>query len=57
MDLSKIDSEETKKVMKKLNLTEEDRKLLRELSKLGTEEDMAKDIIKDFQSTGWRQIK
>lgn len=45
---------------KKLNgkeLGKENLKLLKEISKLETEEEMKKDVIKDFQSTGWRCIK
>lgn len=40
---------------KKLN--EEEKRLLEEIGKLKTEKDMAKDIIKDFNSTGWRLFK
>jgi len=31
--------------------------LMMEVNELKTEEDMAKDIIKDFQEQGWRLIK
>ena len=38
-------------------LSKEQKELLEEIKKLETEEDMAKDITKDFQRTGWRLIK
>lgn len=52
MDLDKL---EGKKIEKKLG--EDNLKLLKEISSMETEEDMAKDIIKDFQNTGWRCVK
>ena len=52
MDLDKINE---KKIVKKMG--DETIKLLRELSFLETEQDMAQDIIKDFQATGWRCVK
>lgn len=53
VDLDKID----KKQMEKVKLSEEEKKTIRQLAKLKSEEAMAKDIIKDFQKTGWRCIK
>ncbi len=41
----------------KSKVDEEQLNLLEEISHLKTEEEMAKDIIKDFQSSGWRLIK
>ncbi len=35
----------------------EQRKLFEEIKLLKTEEEKAKDIIKDFQRTGWRLLK
>ncbi len=51
MDLDKID----KKVEKKLG--KDAVELLKEISKLKTEKAMAKDIIRDFQESGWRLFK
>ena len=52
MDLDKIDEKEIKKKMGKDGL-----KFIKEIALLNTEEEMAKDIIRDFQETGWRCIK
>ncbi len=52
MDLDKINEKEIIKKMGKDGL-----KFMKEISKLETEEDMAQDVIKDFQRTGWRRIK
>jgi len=40
----------------KKELSPEEELLLKEIALLETEEDMAKDIIKDFQKRGWRLI-
>jgi len=55
-DLDKILSKDksTLKAMKKAKLNKEDIKQLKELSLLKNEDDMADDIVKDFQKTGWR---
>lgn len=50
-----LDKLEDNPKFKKLN--EEQRKLLAEIKALETEEEMAKDITRDFQSTGWRLFK
>ena len=56
MDLDKMDSSsQKKKITKKLG--KDSLKIMKEISLLNTEEEMAKDITKDFQSTGWRKIK
>lgn len=52
LDLNKL--EEQKEKFTKLKLTEEDIKTLHELRKLGSEQEMADDIKKDFKKTGWR---
>jgi len=52
MDLDKL---KEKKIMKQMG--EEGLKFMREISKLNTEEEMVKDIIIDFQKTGWRLVK
>ncbi len=52
IDLDKLDKEKDK--IKKMKL---DKKDLRELSKLKTEEDMAADINYDFRKSGWRILK
>ena len=40
-----------------MKMSKADRKVMKELSTLGTEEEIARDITKDFQKTGWRLIK
>jgi len=50
INLDKLDEEREK--IDKLNLEKED---ILEISLLKTEEDIANDIIKDFQKTGWRK--
>ncbi len=52
MDLDKIDEAAMIKKMGK-----DGAKLIKELSLLNTEEEMAQDVIKDFQQTGWRCVK
>ncbi len=52
IDLDKLD-----KTNVKGKVGEDGLKILKEISKLNSEEEMAKDIIKDFQSTGWRLVK
>jgi len=52
MDLNKLNEKKIKKQMGKEGL-----KFIKEISRLNTEEEMAKDIIKDFQKTGWRLVK
>ncbi len=52
MDLDKIDEKAIKKKMGKDGL-----KLMKEISLLNTEEEMARDVTKDFQRTGWRLHK
>ena len=46
--------EEQKEKFTKLKFTEEDIKVLHELRKLGSEEEMAIDIKNDFKKTGWK---
>ena len=55
INLDEINSQEEK--FKKMNLSEDDIRLIKELSKLGNEEEIAQDIITDFQKTGWRLAK
>jgi len=56
MDLDKLDSNsQKKKITKKLG--KDGLKVMREIALLNTEKEMAKDITKDFQSTGWRRIE
>ncbi len=54
IDLDKLDLKEMKDKIKKMKL---DKKLLRELSKLTTEEDLVKDVTKDFEISGWRRVR
>lgn len=52
IDLDKLDNN------KHFNeLDDKGKKLLEECKKLKTEEEIARDIIKDFQGSGWRCIK
>ncbi len=55
VDLSTLDKKEEE--LKKMNLKGEDLNLIKQLSLLGNEDEIAKDIIKDFKKTGWRYIK
>ncbi|HEC37455.1 hypothetical protein LCGC14_0476600 [marine sediment metagenome] len=52
IDLDKLDKERDK--IKKMQM---DQSEMEELSKLKTEEDLAKDVIKDFEKSGWRLMK
>lgn len=52
MDLDKLNNKELKKKM-----GVEQMRLMKEIAGLDTEEEMAQDIIKDFQRTGWRLVK
>lgn len=54
IDLDKLESKK-KSFIKKLG--KEGMKLMKEVAELKTEEEMARDIIKDFQNEGWRLIK
>ncbi len=56
MDLDKLDSNNQKKNIRK-RLGKDGLKIMKEIALLNTEEEMAKDVTKDFQSTGWRRIK
>ncbi len=53
IDLNKI--EKSRKLKKKLG--EESYQLLKEIASLKNEKDYARDIIEDFQRTGWRLVK
>lgn len=55
MDLDKMDSKNQKRELTK-NLGKDGVKIMKEIALLNTEEEMAKDITKDFQRTGWRRI-
>lgn len=56
MDLDKMDSNsQQKKITKKLG--KDGLKIMKEIALLNTESEMAKDITKDFQSTGWRKVQ
>lgn len=57
IDLNKLDSEQMQNTIKKAKMSGEEVKNLKELSKLSNEEEIAKDIIKDFKKTGWRLVK
>lgn len=49
IDLDKLDEEKDK--IDKMKL---DKKVLKELSNLKTEEDLIRDVVKDFERSGWR---
>lgn len=53
----KLDLDKLKKDKRFSKLNKEEKKLLEDCRKLNTEEEMAKDLIKDFQRSGWRLIK
>lgn len=55
MDLDKMDSKNQKKELTK-KLGKDGLQIMKEIALLNTEKEMAKDIIKDFQRTGWRRI-
>ncbi len=55
VDLDKLDEQKDK--FKKMKLSNEDVKLIHELALLNDEEAMARDIINDYQKTGWRLIR
>jgi len=54
IDLDKLESGENKSELKKIEASKE---FLKELRELKTENEIAKDIIKDFQKSGWRLVK
>lgn len=53
-DLDKLEDPKTKGAMKRLKV---DKEIMRELALLKTEGDLRRDVIKDFQSNGWRLMK
>lgn len=53
-DLNRLSESSTQEIIKKNKIDEQ---LLSELSELHTEEDIVKDITKDFQRSGWRLFK
>ena len=55
INLDEIDAQEEK--FEKMKLTAHDITMIKQLAKLGSEEEIAKDIINDFQKTGWRLVK
>lgn len=55
-DLDKMDSKsQIKKIKGKMG--QEGLDFIKQVALLNTEEEMEKDIIKDFQLTGWRRIR
>lgn len=42
--------------MEKMNFSDDEKKMIEELSILGSEEEIYKDIKNDFQNRGWRCI-
>ena len=55
IDLNRLEELENDKAWD--SLEEDDKKLIRQIAKLGTDKEIAADIIKDFKKTGWRPIK
>ena len=55
IDLSTLDKKEDE--LKEMKLNKEELDMIQNLSLLGDEDEIAKDIIKDFKKTGWRYIK
>lgn len=52
IDLDKLDEQK-----EKIKETKMDKKELEKLAKLKTEEEIAKDVTKDFRRSGWRAIR
>lgn len=52
IDLNKLDVKKIEKDLGKEGLEQ-----IKEIAKLNTEEEMAEDIKKDFQRTGWRMVR
>ena len=57
IDLDKLDDKKSKKHMRKMKLSTKDKKVIKQLAKLGSEKEIAKDIISDFRKSGWRMVK
>lgn len=55
INLEEIDAQREK--FKELKLEQRDIEMIEQLAKLGSEEEIAKDVIDDFQKTGWRLVK
>ena len=55
IELDKL--EEQKEKMAKMKFNGDDMELIESLAELGTEEEIAQDIINDIQKTGWRLIR
>lgn len=55
IQLDKIRDQKDK--IEKMKLSGEDIELIESLAELGSEEEIAQDIINDFKKTGWRLIK
>jgi hypothetical protein len=55
INLEEIDAQREK--FKEMKLEERDIEMIEQLAKLGSEEEIAKDVIDDFQKTGWRLVK
>jgi len=56
IDLDKIESNEYQKKFKNARLGVGDIKIIKELAKLNSIEEIIKDITKDFQRSGWRKL-
>ena len=52
-----IDLDRLDKVKGKLDKIKADEEFLKELAQLKTEEEIVRDVVKDFQKGGWREIK
>ena len=57
IDLKKLNTKKTKEKLNKLKFTNEDTKELKALAEEGTDDEIAKDIIGDFQKKGWRLVR
>jgi hypothetical protein len=55
INLEEIDAQREK--FKEMKLEQRDIEMIEQLAKLGSEEEIAKDVIDDFQKTGWRLVK
>lgn len=55
IDLNKLEDLENHKAY--ANMSPEEKEEIKELAKLGTDEEIAKDITRDWKKTGWRSFK
>lgn len=57
IDLDRLDDPEMRERINKANLSSKEIEDLDKLAKLGNDKEISKDIIKDFQQSGWRKVR